>query len=128
MPEKDISFHEQLQVHPFHHHAPTAPGTYPSLQFPSAFVAFHTPPAAAAAAHVPLTGSATLLDHNQQFDMIGFSARNVNHRPQIPSTQEHHPHSHMHNAAQPLPTHDPSRYLWDPTGVASNFHHPSAHG
>ena len=41
MPEKEI-YHDQVQVHSFHHPGVTA-GPYPTLQFPSAFVAFHTP-------------------------------------------------------------------------------------
>lgn len=43
MPEKEPSYHDQIQVHPFHHAAhPGVSSVYP-LQFPSAFVAFHTP-------------------------------------------------------------------------------------
>lgn len=68
MPEKEI-YHEQVQVHPFHHpaHPGVTAGPYP-LQFPSAFVAFHTPlsaaveqrahDAAAAAAAAAAAGSA----------------------------------------------------------------------
>lgn len=42
MPEKE-TYSDQVQVHPFHHpaHTAVASGQYP-LQFPSAFVAFHT--------------------------------------------------------------------------------------
>lgn len=70
MPENEISYYDQ--VHPFHHpaaatsimqhHTGASPaGPYPSLQFPSAFVAFQTSPAAA---HIPTANTANLLEHH----------------------------------------------------------------
>lgn len=118
MPEKDITFHEHMQVHPFHHASSVSPiihpggsaGAYSPLQLPSAFVAFHAP-------------SSLGLDHHH--------AASMNHRSQMPSSAQDHPHTQMHHATQPTQSHDAAvapRYLWDPTGVAPGFHHPSAHG
>lgn len=72
MPENEISYYDPVQVHPFHHpaaatsimqhHTGASPtGPYPSLQFPSAFVAFQTSPAVA---HVPTANTANLLEHH----------------------------------------------------------------
>lgn len=167
MPENEISYYDQVQVHPFHHpvaatsimqhHTGASPaGPYPSLQFPSAFVAFQTSPAAA---HVPTANTANLLEHHahlhrqqqqqQQQAFGGNQASGVetgskmpkftqpaaatapdqfNPRPLSSQTDQALSHrQHLHQTPQSHET--ASRYLWDPAAVAAaNFHHPSAHG
>lgn len=149
MPEKEILYHEPVQVHPFHHPSastgvPTS-SAYPNLQLPSAFVAFQTNPMATT--HVPTTGVTNHLNHHAHLHQRQMQQQPQQTQPQqLPNhrhpsnLQSSHqldhnqlPHLH-HHSAQSLQSHETSaaaaaRYLWDPSAVAAaNFHHPSAHG
>lgn len=150
MPEKEVLYHEPIQVHPFHHSSASAAAMhqsasvpssspYPNLQIPSAFVAFQTSPtaaaaaAAAAAAHGSMAaGVANHLEHHAHMQR---QTQSNTQSSAAPSSHQigHNQMSHLHHhSAQSLQVHEANaaRYLWDhPSAMAAaNFHHPSAHG
>uniref|UniRef100_A0A8D8FJX0 (northern house mosquito) hypothetical protein n=2 Tax=Culex pipiens TaxID=7175 RepID=A0A8D8FJX0_CULPI len=100
MPEKE-TFHEHMQVHPFHHHG-----------HPLAAAAHHHP--GLAASHGLAAAAAAANGAGAGYSPLQLPSAFVAFHSQLPSVDQRSAHDGRYS-------------LWDPTGPPS-YHHSTSHG